>query len=126
VRRERILIVDDNVDFAASLAQLLESLGHDVQVANSASDALKLAEEQLPDVGILDIGLPDISGHELAGRLRSAAGERELVLIAISGWGQEADRRRSLDAGFDVHLVKPVDFRTVQDALRNLRARGRS
>jgi signal transduction histidine kinase len=119
---ERILIVDDNVDFAGSLAQLFGSIGHDVHVANSGEAALKMAREIAPDVAILDIGLPDMSGHELAGLVRSAVDKPSLVLIAISGWGQETDRQRSLQAGFDLHLVKPVDFRKIQDSIRELRS----
>jgi CheY-like chemotaxis protein/two-component sensor histidine kinase len=123
-RRDRTLIVDDNVDFAASLAQLLGAIGHDVQVANTGEAALQAAREFEPDVAILDIGLPDIGGHELAGLLRAAAADRPLVQIAVSGWGQESDKQRSLEAGFDIHLVKPVDYQTIQDAIRELRGEG--
>ena len=120
VDRARVLIVDDNVDYAASLAQLLGTLGHDIRVANTGTEALAAAREFEPEVAILDIGLPDINGRDLAGRLKGMAGDRGLVLIAISGWGQTDDKQRSIEAGFSLHLVKPVSFETIQAALREL------
>jgi signal transduction histidine kinase len=119
LRSLRILLVDDNADFASSLALLLGALGHDVRVANDGRQALAIARDFEAEVAILDIGLPDIGGHELAQRLKEA-GNGELVLIAISGWGQESDKQRSREAGFDLHLVKPVDYLTIQEALRDL------
>lgn len=117
-RPARVLIVDDNADYASSLALLLSSVGHEVRVANTGEEALALAGELTPEVGILDIGLPDIGGRDLARRLRTMAGVQKPVLIAISGWGQPEDRQQSLDAGFSLHLVKPVDYRTIQAAMR--------
>jgi signal transduction histidine kinase/ActR/RegA family two-component response regulator len=122
----RVLLVDDNVDFASSLAQLLEALGHDVRVAHDGAEALRIARDMKPDIGILDIGLPDIGGHDLARLIREQAPEAPPVLIAVSGWGQEEDKRKSLAAGFSLHLVKPVDYRTIQDAMRRLRQERRA
>lgn len=106
----RILIVDDNVDSTTSLARLLAMLGHSCSTANDGGGAIARAAEFQPDVVLLDIGLPDVSGFEVARHLRRADGSRVPVLIAVTGWGQPEDRSRSRDAGFDFHLVKPVDF----------------
>ena len=114
----RILIVDDNQDTAESMARLLQYSGHEVQTAYDGPSAIEAARAHRPDVILLDIGLPGMSGHEVAARLRRDAVLKGSVIIAISGYGQEADRRRSLAAGFDSHLVKPVDF----DVLRALLA----
>jgi CheY-like chemotaxis protein len=109
-RPHRILVVDDNADAASSLAMLLELDGHDTRVANSGMDALTAVAGFSPHVVFLDIGLPDLSGYEVARRLRSMTGlEPRPRLIALTGWGQEEDRERSREAGFDAHLVKPVD-----------------
>ncbi|HUQ09839.1 MAG TPA: response regulator [Steroidobacteraceae bacterium] len=106
----RILVVDDNVDAATSLAMLLELDGHDTRVAHSGIDALAAVTAFAPHVVFLDIGLPDLSGYDVARRLRSMAGlETRPRLIALTGWGQAEDRLRSREAGFDAHLVKPVD-----------------
>jgi len=119
-RARRILLVDDNVDFATSLAVLLESLGHEVRVAHDAEAALDAAARFEPQVAFLDIGLPGISGYELARRLRASPACRKTTLIALSGWGQAEDKRRSKDAGFTDHLVKPVSLRTIEDVLAKL------
>ena len=105
---QRVLIVDDNADAADVLQTLLCLSGHEACVAYDGQSALATAERVQPDVVLLDIGLPDISGHEVGRQLRERRGE-SLRLIAISGWGQEADRSRSARAGFDAHLTKPVD-----------------
>ncbi len=106
----RILLVDDNVDFATSLAMLLGELGHEVRVAHEAEAALDAARALHPEVAFLDIGLPGISGYDLARRLRASSVTAETVLIALSGWGQQQDREKSQDAGFAQHLVKPVEL----------------
>ena len=112
----RVLIVDDNPDVLSTLfLELVSVLGHDVNVASSGGEALAMAVSCDPELVLLDIGLPDVSGHEVARRLR----QLELgptKIVAITGWGQEADRRRSAAAGFDLHLVKPVGV----DALMSL------
>jgi PAS domain S-box-containing protein len=117
--RRRILVVDDNVDGAVSLARLLELLhGHEVQVAHDGPSALEVADRFRPEVVLLDIGLPGMDGHEVARRLRARPEFGRTPLVALTGWGQESDRRRSREAGFDHHLVKPVDL----DALSGLLA----
>jgi CheY-like chemotaxis protein len=105
----RILIVDDNADAADALDALLRSLGHETMVAYDGVQALQVAERFGPDIVLLDIGLPGLSGYEVARRLRETKGRRPKKIIAITGWGQEGDRTLSREAGFDVHLVKPVD-----------------
>ncbi|HEV2610027.1 MAG TPA: ATP-binding protein [Noviherbaspirillum sp.] len=105
----RILVVDDNVDAAAMLAMLLEASGHEVLVEHASRKALERAREEKPQVCLLDIGLPEIDGNELAQRLRAQPETAKSVLIAVTGYGQEQDRKQTLAAGFDHHLVKPVD-----------------
>ncbi|MEO5845399.1 MAG: PAS domain S-box protein, partial [Caldimonas sp.] len=108
--RLRMLVVDDNGDSAESLALLLSLAGHETHVAYSGTEALVRADAHRPDAGLLDLGLPGLSGYEVCRRLRSAAWAREIPIVAITGWGQADDRQRSKDAGFDGHLVKPVAF----------------
>jgi CheY-like chemotaxis protein len=107
--RLRILVVDDNHDTADSLQMLLHVMQHEIRTAYDGLEAVRSAQAFEPDVVFLDIGLPKMSGYEVAQTLRRQQGERRPTLIAISGWGQEADRKRSQEAGFDRHLVKPVD-----------------
>jgi signal transduction histidine kinase len=109
VVRRRILIVDDNVDALESTARLLELSGHEVFSATDGTTALEAAGRLLPEIVLLDIGMPEIDGYEVARRIRAEPWGRDLTLVAITGWGQESDRRRSHAAGFDSHLVKPVD-----------------
>ena len=109
VRPVRILIADDNRDSANSMARLLRWSGHEVEVAYDGEDAFCIAEAKRPQVLLLDIGMPRLDGYCLAERIRTEAWGRRMILIAATGWGQEEDRRRSLDSGFDAHLVKPVD-----------------
>ncbi|CAG1017361.1 two-component system, sensor histidine kinase ChiS [Burkholderiaceae bacterium] len=106
---QRVLVVDDNRDAAESLAQLLSADGHEVRIAHDGEQALRTAEAFRPQVVLLDIGLPDLDGYEIARRLRAQRGDA-VRLIAITGWGQAADRLRAREAGFDVHLVKPIDY----------------
>jgi len=105
----RILVVDDNVDAATTLDVLLRSLGHETRVAHEGMTALEIAREFRPQVILLDIGMPGLDGYEVARRLRAMNHGRTFRIVAITGWGQEADRLRSKEAGFDLHLVKPVD-----------------
>ena len=116
-RAVRVLLVDDNVDAAESLAMLLRLWGHEVAVAHDGPGALRAAEAQRPEVALLDIGLPGMDGYELARRLRPLPGLGRAVLVALTGWGQEDDRRRSQEAGFDHHLVKPVELSALQELL---------
>jgi CheY-like chemotaxis protein len=117
----RVLIVDDNSDAAESLARLLEISGHDVVSVTSGADALAHAEEGLPDVVLLDIGMPGMDGYEVARRLRALPGSAEIKLIAMTGYGTLADRHESARSGIDHHLVKPVDLAALQTLLRAAR-----
>jgi signal transduction histidine kinase/CheY-like chemotaxis protein len=105
----RVLIADDNVDAAESLAILLRLAGHEVRVAHDGPCALRLAIDERPDVVVLDIGMPGMNGYEVARCLRREEWGRALRLIAVTGWGQDEDRRRALAAGFDSHLTKPFE-----------------
>ncbi len=112
----RVLVVDDNVDAAESLAMLLRYSGHEVRAVHTGPRALQAAQAESPDVILLDIGLPGMDGYEVARRLREQ-GAGKVHLIAMTGYGQETDRQRSQDAGFDFHLVKPVDLAKLQELL---------
>jgi CheY-like chemotaxis protein len=107
--RFRVLVVDDYPDAAESACMLLAMLGHDCRSATSARDALAEVEQFEPDVAILDIGLPDLSGFDLARELRRRFPDRALYLAAVTGWGQPEDRIRALAAGFNHHILKPAD-----------------
>jgi len=118
--RRRVLVVDDNEDAAEMLAGALAQIGYDVAVAHDGPSALERAAAFEPDVALLDIGLPVIDGYELAERLRmQASGHRHLSLIAVTGYGQEADRVRSDRAGFERHLVKPIDLQQLAVVLES-------
>ncbi len=114
---QRVLVVDDNRDGAAMIAGLLAAAGHKVRVAHDASQALLLVDTFAPQVAILDIGLPVMDGYALGGELRVRLGQGAPVLIALSGYGQEQDRRRSEQAGFALHLVKPIDAETLVERI---------
>lgn len=113
----RVLVVDDNEDAARIVSILVEFLGHRVRVAHDGMTALQIGAEFRPDVMVLDIGMPGMSGYEVAARTRETAWGVGLTLVALSGWGQESDRRRSLDAGFDHHLVKPAGVAALRSIL---------
>jgi len=115
--RCRVLVVDDNVDAARSLGALLELREYDVRLAFDGPSALKIAQDYLPDIVLLDIGLPGLDGHEVARQIRQHPALAGVVLVALTGYGHESDRQRSLQAGFDLHLVKPVDFNELQKIL---------
>ncbi len=116
----RILVVDDNRDAVDSLTQLLRMLGNDVQAAYDGMEAVDAAARFRPEVVLLDIGLPRLNGFEAARRIREQPGGQGMVLIALTGWGQESDRKRSREAGFDQHLTKPVELETLQRLLADL------
>ncbi len=118
-----LVIADDNLDFTASLSALLEALGHRVAVTNDGLAALQRITEQPPDIALLDIGMPGLDGYELARRLRAGPDTRLVKLVAITGWGQQADREAANRAGFDKHLVKPVDPDALIAVLEALRPR---
>jgi CheY-like chemotaxis protein len=120
VARKRILIVDDNQDAADSLALLLQLDGHDTLAVYSSGDALKRAPSYQPDVMLLDIGLPDMNGYEVAVQLRRDGGAHRIRLIALTGYGQAGDLARAKAAGFDDHLMKPVEWPALQRALEGV------
>ncbi len=122
--RRRILIVDDNRDGAESLAMLLSIAGHEPHVAFDGQAGIDAAERLLPDAVLLDIGLPGLNGYEVCRRIRQEPWGRELMLIALTGWGQDEDRARSKEAGFDRHLVKPVDPAGLMTLLASIPSRG--
>ncbi len=115
----RVLVVDDNVDAADSLAMLLKMGGHDVRTAYSGPATLLAVRSFNPQVILLDIGMPEMDGYEVARRLRKNAALENMVLVALTGWGQEEDRQRSRDAGFNHHLVKPIEPNLLQKLLRD-------
>jgi CheY-like chemotaxis protein len=113
----RVLVVDDNMDAAESLGLLLEDAGHQVRTAYDGPTALEVAAVFRPNIALLDIGLPDIDGYEVAKRIRQHPDLSGVVLIAMTGYGKETDKLRSHDAGFNHHLVKPADFGKVKEIL---------
>jgi CheY-like chemotaxis protein len=113
----RVLVVDDNQDAAESLALLLQIWGHEVWTAYDGPSTLALVAEYRPDIVLLDIGLPGMSGYEVVKRLRELPGEERAVLVAVTGYGQPSDRERAREAGFDHHLVKPVEPAHLQEIL---------
>jgi CheY-like chemotaxis protein len=115
--------VDDNRDSADSLALWLELAGHDMRTAYSGQEALDVAEAFQPAVILLDIGMPGMNGYDVARRLREQPATLTAVLVAMTGWGQDEDRRRSQEAGFDQHLVKPVDPQSLKALLARIAAR---
>jgi PAS domain S-box-containing protein len=123
--RERVLVVDDNVDAADSLAALLRLQGHEVRTAYGGAEGLAAAEGFHPHLVLLDLGMPHVDGYEVARRLRAMPGGAAYTLVAVSGWGQAADRRRSADAGFDHHLTKPLAEAQLAPALAEAQRRHR-
>ena len=116
-KRCRVLVVDDNVDSVDSLAMLLRMMGHEVETASDGASGLEKAAAFRPDVAILDIGLPKVNGYELAKQIREQQWSANVVLVALTGWGQEQHRRRSEESGFNYHLTKPVEFDVLQEIL---------
>ena len=116
----KILVVDDNRDAAVSLSRMLQLMGHETRVAHDGQEALEIADGYRPDVVLLDIGMPKLNGYDTATRLRQRSWGPNVALIALTGWGQDEDRRRSLEAGFDAHLVKPIDRQTLEAVMRRV------
>jgi CheY-like chemotaxis protein len=115
--KRRVLVADDNADSALSLAMILKFMGHETQTAHDGLTALELAETFRPEVAILDLGMPRLNGYELCHRIRQQPWGKSMLLVALTGWGQEDDRRRTQEAGFDHHIVKPIDTATLQRLL---------
>jgi CheY-like chemotaxis protein len=117
--RCRVLVADDNPDAAESLARLLGSGGHEVRIAADGTQALQIAASFLPDAALIDIGMPWVNGYEVARRIRREPWGRDMLLAAVTGWGQNGDRERALEAGFDAHFAKPVEPGAVFALLRS-------
>jgi CheY-like chemotaxis protein len=111
------LVVDDNRDAADSLAQVLQYLGHEARTAYDGPEAVQAATAFRPEVVLLDIGLPKMNGYEVARHIRQQSWGEGMALIALTGWGQDEDKRRALEAGFDHHLTKPVGVEVLQKVL---------
>jgi CheY-like chemotaxis protein len=118
----RILIVDDNRDGADSLGMLLRIMGNDIRTAYDGQEGVDVAGEFQPEVILFDIGMPKLNGYEACRSIREQSWGKGVVLIAVTGWGQDDDRRRSHEAGFDHHMVKPVDPKALMEMLAGLQA----
>jgi CheY-like chemotaxis protein len=115
-----VLVVDDNRDAATSLAMMLQIMGHDAQTAFDGLQALEIAAEHQPELVLLDIGMPGLNGYETALRIRQQPWGREAVIAALTGWGQDTDRRKSQEAGFDHHMTKPLAPEALKQLLSGL------
>ena len=116
----RIVVADDNPDSAHSLALLVEALGHEAKIAHNGVQALGIAHEFRPHVAMLDIGMPGLDGHDLARRIRAEPWGNDVVLVAVSGWGEPEDKELSREAGFNLHLAKPVELQTLEALLSTI------
>jgi CheY-like chemotaxis protein len=116
-----VLVVDDSHDAAESLAMLLELEGHEIHTAHDGAEAVRTAERVRPDVVLMDIGLPIVNGYEACRLIRTQAWGASMVMVALTGWGQEDDREQSRAAGFDLHLVKPVDHAELSRVISSAR-----
>jgi CheY-like chemotaxis protein len=123
-QRFRILVVDDNHDSAVGLAMMLSIMGYETRTVHDGESAVTTAESFLPDVVLLDIGLPRLNGYEVAQRIREHAWGASMFLIAVTGWGQEEDRQRSSEVGMNVHMVKPVEPAVLERLLSELSSKG--
>jgi signal transduction histidine kinase len=119
LKRRQVLIVEDNTDIRETLRMLLEFWGHDVISTDTGQKGLELVRRNQPDVALIDIGLPGMSGYEVAQTIRTTESQSQIKLVAITGYGQPSDRERTLKAGFDTHLLKPIDPQTLQMILAN-------
>jgi CheY-like chemotaxis protein len=121
-QRFKILVVDDNHDSALSMAMMLSIMGHDTRTAHDGESAVTTAETFLPDVVLLDIGLPKLNGYEVAQRIRENTWGESMYLIAVTGWGQDEDRQRSSEVGLNQHMVKPVEPAALEKLLAGLKS----
>jgi CheY-like chemotaxis protein len=110
----RILIVDDNQDSVETMAVLLKIFGHVVATAQDGMEAVETARAFRPDIALLDLSMPKLNGYDAARRMREESGQSNLLLVALTGWAGEEAKRRSMEAGFDVHMVKPIDFAALE------------
>jgi CheY-like chemotaxis protein len=117
----RVLIVDDNRDAATSLADLMKITGNETHTAHDGQEAVEAAARLRPDVIVLDIGLPKMNGFEACRKIREQPWSKTIVMVALTGWGQDDDRRKSAEAGFDGHLIKPADFGELTRLIDTLR-----
>ena len=115
--RQRVLVVDDNKDSAQTLAMMLKIMGNDIRTAHDGLEAVEKAQEYLPNVILLDLGMPKLNGYDVCRRIREQTWGLNMVIIALTGWGQAEDRQRTKEAGFDHHLVKPVDVAKLKELL---------
>jgi signal transduction histidine kinase/ActR/RegA family two-component response regulator len=118
--RRRILVVDDNLDSAESMAMMLTLSGHEVAMAHDGMEAVERAREFQPEVAFLDLGMPKLDGYEAARSIRRQSWGKQIMLVALTGWGQQEDKRRSREAGFDAHLVKPIDFGALEELVAGM------
>lgn len=115
--RCRILVADDNPDAASALGMLLELMGNEVRLAHDGMEAVKVAATFLPDIIILDIDMPRLNGYDTCSRIRTQPSNTSVVIVALTGWTQQEMKQRSQQAGFDFHLIKPVELATLQELL---------
>jgi CheY-like chemotaxis protein len=116
-KRRRVLVVDDNDDVLESLSRLVARLGNDVCRARDGLEAVDLAKSFRPEIVLMDLGMPNLNGYEAASRMRQEPWGQAITLVATSGWGQDGDRLRTAEAGFDWHLVKPIDTAALREVL---------
>lgn len=119
-RRKRILVVDDNVDGALSLSMMLELEGNEVRIAHDGEEGVRTATEFRPELVFLDIGMPKLDGLEACRLIREQPWAKDAILVALTGWGQESDKQKSREAGFDAHLVKPIDLEALAALLAKI------
>lgn len=115
--RERILVVDDDADSAESLAKLIQLLGYETKAVFRGSEAIEEVESFLPDMALIDIGMPDLNGYETVQRIRQKRGSAHIILVAVTGWSRDEDKRRAYESGFDLHIAKPMDEKTLRELL---------
>jgi CheY-like chemotaxis protein len=115
--KRRLLIVDDNQDAARMLHLLVEDFGSEARTAADGLEAIEIAADYLPDIVLMDLGMPRMNGYEAAGHIRSQSWGKDMILVALTGWGQEKDRQRIMQAGFDRHLVKPASLEQLRELL---------
>jgi CheY-like chemotaxis protein len=114
---ERILVVDDERDAADSLARLIGSFGYEAKAVYDGEQAIEQAAEFLPDMALIDIGMPDLNGYETVTRIRQQRGSQHVILVAVTGWTREEDKRRAYDCGFDLHVAKPMSAEKLNELL---------